>query len=200
MPPSVMYRPVPRSVHLCSSRWIEDLPAVEIAIERPALNDRQLRQIGLIAFEHHLLANPAAHDLWRKAGHLHQVRQPLHFVQQRRGNFRFDQLLHAIGERIEIVRAEREVDAPVAAEGVDGDGDVGAFDIFEQQRLAAEFAGGVRSSSSWPCGGGRFADAVGNRGDLEHGGDAALNAGQFAVLIEFGEEIGKGFGWHRRRC
>ena len=52
------------------------------------------------------------------------------------------ELLHAVGQRVEVVGAERLIHSPVAAERVNRDRDVGAFDVFEKQRLAPERSGG----------------------------------------------------------
>ena len=59
-----------------------------------------------------------------------------------------------LGQRVEILGAQRLVDPPIAAERIDRDGDVGAFDVLEEQRLPAELAGDVRSRSLCPCGAG----------------------------------------------
>ena len=85
-------------------------------------------------------------------------------------------LIDAGGKRFEIVRAEGLVDSPVAAECIDGDGDVGAFDVFEEQRLTAQAGGGGAIEFSMAMGRGRFADLVGNGRNLKDGRDPRLHA------------------------
>src|SRR5262249_38390549 len=72
-----------------------------------------------------------------------------------------------------MLDAERLGHAPFGAEHVDGQGKAGAFDIFEQQRRAAGFAG-----------------AVGDLADFENGIDFGLDA----------EEIAFGFQLFQERC
>ncbi len=153
---------------------IEDLPAAEISIQRPALNNRQPCQVGSVPFEHHLLANSASHGLGRITSHLDQIRQLLHFLHQRGRNFRLHQLLHALRQRIEIFCPQRLVDPPVTAKGVDRDGYVRPFDVFKQQRFSAEFTGVALVEFIVTVGSRRFAHSIGNFGDLQNRIDAQL--------------------------
>jgi hypothetical protein len=77
-----MYRPVPRGAGAAAA--VENLAAVEIAVERPALDDRQFGQIGL---------SPSSTTCWQIP--LRTVlggswpsssgREALHLFHQRRG-------------------------------------------------------------------------------------------------------------------
>ena len=142
-------------------------PLSRFAVERPALDDWQAREIGLIAFEHDFLADAGSHRFGGKLPILIRSGSFFIFSMQRGGNFRFNQLIDAGGECFEVICPEGPIDAPVAAEGVDGDGDVGPFDVFEEEGFAAEFSAGVTIEFVMAVRGGGFADAIGDLGDFQ---------------------------------
>ena len=72
---------------------------------------------------------------------------------------------NALRQIVEVVDAEGERHAAAGAEQVDGDGDVGALDVLEQQRGAAGLDG-----------------AVGDLGDLQVAADRDGDAAQFALV------------------
>ena len=139
---------------------------------------------------------PDSHRLRRKAAHLDQIGQLLHLLHQRRRNLRLHQLLHAGGQRFQIVGAQRPVHPPIAAEGVDRDRNVGSFHIFKQQRLSAELAAGIAIEFIVAMRRGSLADAIGNLRDLQNGRNACFDAGKFAGLIQVGDKLREGFGGH----
>src|SRR5688572_27869828 len=92
--------------------------------------------------------------------------------------------------------AEGLVDAPVTAEGVDGDGNVGAFDVLEQQRLAPERRGRAAVELLVPVRGGGLAHPVGDLSDLERRAHRCTNAPKLALAVEEPDEVGKRFRDH----
>jgi hypothetical protein len=170
---------------------VEDLAAREVAVEGPALDDRELREVSLLILQHDLLTDAVLHDLRRERRHLDQVRQPLHLLDERRRDLRLHELLHAVGQRVERLTAQRLVDPVVAAERVDRDRDVGPLDVLKQQGFAAQRCGGVAVALLVAVGGGGLADAVADFGDLEHRAHACLDTREFALAVELLQEIGE---------
>ncbi len=84
------------------------------------------------------------------------------------GALRLSRAGDAVGDGIEIINAESQGHAPLAAELVDEDLVAGmALDVFEEKRGAAGFG-----------------DAVGDLGDFQLGRDFFADALQFAVIFE----------------
>lgn len=72
----------------------------------------------------------------------------------------------------------------IAAEGVDGDGDVGALDVFEEKGAPAEGAGDGAVFFVMAVRSGGFADAVADFGDLENRIDLSLDSNQLALCFQ----------------
>src|SRR6201999_1973767 len=79
-----------------------------------------------------------------------------------------------LGEVVEVLGAEGEVEPAVGAEGVNGERERRALDVFENERFIK--------------GGGRFGDAVGNFGDFEDWMDGSFDALELALGFQGGEE------------
>ena len=163
------------------------------------MDDREFSQIRLIAFENDLLTDSVAHAFRRKARQLQKIQALSHLLHQRRRHLRLHQLLHALGERVQVFRSQRQVHAVIAAEGVDCDRNVRALHALEQKRFAAERPGDRAIALVVPVWGGRLADAVADPGDFQDRIDRRLDSGQLAFAIEQLDEVGESSRAHRNR-
>ena len=110
----------------------------------------KLRQVDLIAGQHHVLARSRPNVTRRDATEPGEHRHHLDFAQEAVGYVRFDQLSNALGHFVEILDAQRLGHAVLGAQHVNGQGEGRATNVLEQQ------AGTV-------C----LADAIGDLGDLQ---------------------------------
>ena len=92
---------------------VEDLAAIEIAVEGPALDEGEAIEVGFVAFEDDLLADAGADGFWGEGAELEEVGQLLHFLHEGGGDFGLDESLDALGEFGEGFGSEGLVNAPV---------------------------------------------------------------------------------------
>ncbi len=96
---------------------------VRSAVFGPASDDRQLRQIHLVALQHHFLARRlAAPNARRKLSELEQPRKHRQLAHDALRHLEIEHLGDARADLVEIVHAEREGHSPHRAEEVDDDG------------------------------------------------------------------------------
>ena len=144
------------------------------AVERPALQNRKLREPDLVARADHLLARPASPAIpGQPARHPLQQRQHAELVGQRR--FRSGQLREEVldppGQVVETFHAQRQRDPAVRAHHVRQDGERRARPL-EQQRPTASRT---------------FRLAVGQLGDLQHRIDLGDDSHQLAGALQRGD-------------
>ena len=127
-------------------------------------------------------ASLAADGFGEGAGERAELRQHFELVEEAFGGFDVEEAVMRLGDFVEVVDAESQGHAPLAAELVDEDLVAGmAFDVFKEECGAAggvvPFCAGTRVRAD-------FGDAVGDLGDFQLGRDFFADALELAVLFE----------------
>ncbi len=150
---------------------------VRAAIVRPAFEDRQNIQRGILG-DHDFLAGRAARHARPKpdaAQHAEHLAAALDHLAHALRQFRIDQPRQVVPQVFEIVHAQRQRHPPRRAEGVDQHRHGAAFDVFKQQRLILV--------------GRAFADPIGDLGDFQVGADRGGDADQFALGFQARDKV-----------
>jgi hypothetical protein len=139
------------------------------AVVGPALEDGKVVEVEVVAANDFLAGGVFGADGFGEgAGEFAELREHFELVEEAFGGFEVEQAGDAVGDVVEIINAESQGHAPLAAELVDEDLVAGmALYVFEEERGAAGFG-----------------DAVGDLGDFQLRGDLLADALQFAVLFE----------------
>lgn len=172
----------------------------EVAVVRPAAQEGEAGEVDLVAGEDDILTGAGADFLRRHFGEFEQVREFLEFGEEGGRGFGLDEFGDLIGKGFEpaggvagVVAPEGHFHSAVRTELVDEDGEVGAFDVLEEEGVAAEtVVSGVGAARGrrGEEGSGGFAHAVGDLGDFEDRRDASGDTAEFAGAVERRDEVG----------
>ena len=166
----------------------------EVAVEGPAAEDREGGEVGGVTGEDDLLAGAAAGFSF--GGDFKEGEELLGFgeeVAEAGRRFGLDERADLRGEGLETVgTTEGHLGAAVGAVCVDEEGKAGAFDVLEEEGVAAavmEAGVGAEGGAAGDvcCGG--FALEVGDGGDLKDGGDWCGDATQLARGLKCRDEL-----------
>ena len=153
-----------------------------LRVIRPSLEDRQIREVDLVAAENDLLAWPAPHDLRQHLPEVEEHRQLLELVEEGLRGLLVEDRRETVGDLLDVVDTASELDAPQTPECVAQDRHLGTLDVLEEERRAD-----------------RLADSIRDLANLELGVDLDRNAAKFAFGFESGDEVAEVLVGHRRQ-
>ncbi len=136
-------------------------------IARPAALDRQQPEVDVVALEDDLLARALRDRLRHGVGDRLELEQALHLLHDPLRRLHVEHVAELGRRVVELLDAESEAHAPLAAELVDQERILRPFRVLEQERRPA-----------------RLDDAVDDLGDLEVGVDLGGDAPKLALALE----------------